>query len=66
MKKRRKKTVLGRVEILSEKEKTNFLPSPLCFQKLYILGLLKSKGYVIKSVTEWLVGWLVVLGFNAT
>ena len=47
--KKKKKPVLGGVETLSEKEKINFLPSPLCFQKLYFLGLLKSKDYVVKS-----------------
>ena len=44
-----KKTVLGGVETLSEKEKINFLLSPLRFQNLYFLGMLKSKDYVIKS-----------------
>ena len=46
---KKKKPVLGGVETLSEKEKINFLPSPLCFQKFYFLGLLKSKDYVVKS-----------------
>ena len=47
--KKKKKTVLGGVETLSEKEKINFLPSPRCFQKLHFLGLLKSNYYVVKS-----------------
>ena len=70
MKKTKKKNCFGRSRNIVGKGENKFSPFPTMFSKALFFRVVKMFGLCDKElkkiVTEWLVGWLVVLGFNAT